>query len=110
MNIISLLDGAFSFYQNYPCRLTHIEMECDFPCHESVFASEHPFGDPKFQLAREYTISETFQALFEEYSTQDALSPASESPTPDLLTSASVFDMFILIHRRLPAVGILMPV
>ncbi|KAL4898719.1 hypothetical protein BDV59DRAFT_197597 [Aspergillus ambiguus] len=98
MNIISLLDCAFSFYQNFPCRLTHTEMECDFPSSESVFSAEHPFEAPMFQLAREYTIADAFQALFEEPTSQDSPSSASLSPTPEILTSVTVFDMFILIH------------
>ncbi|KAL5363875.1 fungal-specific transcription factor domain-containing protein [Aspergillus floccosus] len=98
MNIISLLDCAFSFYQNFPCRLSHTEMECDFPCPESVFASEHPFGEPKFRFAREYTISEAFQSLFEEPGSRDTPSSESVSPAPEILPSVTVFDMFILIH------------
>ncbi|KAF9887952.1 hypothetical protein FE257_009474 [Aspergillus nanangensis] len=95
MNIICLLDCAFSFYQNFPCRLAHIEMECDFPSTEPIFASAHPFAEPNFQLVQEQTISETFQALFEEYDTQET---QSSTPIPEILTRVTVFDMFILVH------------
>ncbi|KAJ5787619.1 transcriptional regulator family: Fungal Specific TF [Penicillium paradoxum] len=85
MSIISLLDCAFFFYQNYPCRLTLTEMECDLPCDESLFFSEHPFSEPNFRFSRDLQISEAFENLFAE---------APESDTMDLTT----LDMFILIH------------
>lgn len=102
MNIISSIDCAFSFYQNYPCRLTHTEMECEFPCDELLFASPHPFAEPNFRYTRDTTISDAFQSLFEEYPRSQ---PSSESPgvgasEPNRLV-LRVFDMWILIHRTL---------
>ncbi|OQE41749.1 hypothetical protein PENCOP_c004G04807 [Penicillium coprophilum] len=85
ISIISLLDCAFFFFQNYPCRLTHTEMECDLPCEESLFCSEHPFAEPNFSFSRGLMVSEAFENLFHE---------APES-TPMKLTA---LDMFILIH------------
>lgn len=103
MNIISLLDCAFSFYQNHPCRLSHSEMECEFPCDEPIFNSPHPFSEPSFQFTREVTISEAFQSLFEEYPKQDSSSgPQSPvSPYERIRTGLRVFDMFIIIHSML---------
>ncbi|KAJ5860262.1 transcriptional regulator family: Fungal Specific TF [Penicillium soppii] len=83
-SIISLLDCAFFFYQNYPCRLTQSEMECDLPSDESVFFSEHPFAEPKFCFSRELTITAAFENLLEE----------TELKPMDL----TALDMFILIH------------
>ena len=93
VSIVSLLDCAFLFYQNYPCRLTHSEMECDLPCDEAIFRSEHPFTEPNFRFSRHLTIYEAFQNLFD--------APILESPqrTPDSShMDLTVLDMFILIH------------
>lgn len=87
ISVISLLDCAFYFYQNYPCRLTQLEMNCDLPCEESIFLSEHPFAEPNFRFSRGLTVSEAFGKLLD----------APQSP-PMCLT---IFDMFILIHRTL---------
>lgn len=92
--IVSLLDCAFFFFQNYPCRLTHSEMECDFPCDDSVWRSEHPFAKPNFRFTRDLTISDAFQYLFEDASKQDSPYRSPERNTLDL----TVLDMFILIH------------
>ncbi|KAJ5427329.1 hypothetical protein N7465_002399, partial [Penicillium sp. CMV-2018d] len=85
ISIISLLDGAFFFFQNFPCRLTHTEMQCDLPCDESLFFSQHPFAEPNFRFSRGLTVSGAFENLFDE---------APESNPMDL----SALDMFILIH------------
>ncbi|CAG8057096.1 unnamed protein product [Penicillium nalgiovense] len=85
ISMILLLDCAFFFFQNYPCRLSHTEMECDLPCDESLFVSEHPFVEPNFRFQREFRLSEAFRNLFEE---------APESSPMDL----TALDMFILIH------------
>ncbi|KAL4883948.1 hypothetical protein BJY04DRAFT_183566, partial [Aspergillus karnatakaensis] len=90
MNIISTLDCAFSFYQNYPCRISHTELQWDFPCHDSILASEHPFAEPNFQVSRGTTISDAFSSLFEETSSQT---------TPSVsIANLTVLDMFVLIH------------
>ncbi|KGO70553.1 Zinc finger, C2H2 [Penicillium expansum] len=85
ISIMSLLDCAFLFFQNFPCRLTFTEMECDLPCHESLFFSEHPFAEPNFRFSRGLKVSEAFEHLFDE---------TPESNTIDL----TALDMFILIH------------
>lgn len=104
MIMIALIDSAFSFFQNYPCRLTHVEMDCDLPCEESVFNSVHPFSEPNFRFCRNLTVSEAFQSLFEEYQ-EDSLRPPSPSfPQKNIGNPLrfTVFDMFLLIHRMYP--------
>ncbi|KAL4977945.1 hypothetical protein BDW66DRAFT_165338 [Aspergillus desertorum] len=95
MSVISLLDCAFSFYQNYPCRLSHTELQWEFPCYGSVFASEHPFAAPNFQVSRRITIGDAFSGLFEEAGGHDTPSPP---PSSGALASLTVLDMFVLIH------------
>ncbi|KAL2007443.1 hypothetical protein VTN00DRAFT_8881 [Thermoascus crustaceus] len=101
INVVSLLDCAFSFYQNYPCRLTHTEMECDLPCEESLFSSQHPFAEPNFRFTRDITVCEAFQKLFAEDQSTSASQSASRSSVssnaPDDM-KLTVLDMFILIH------------
>ncbi|KAL3460587.1 hypothetical protein BJX64DRAFT_262575 [Aspergillus heterothallicus] len=94
MNSISLLDCAFSFYQNYPCRLSHTELQWDFPCEESIFAAEHPFAEPGFQVSRGLTLGEAFSSLFEESSGTGSQPPS----VPNTITNLAVVDMFVLIH------------
>lgn len=95
MNIVSLLDCAFSFYQNYPCRLSHTELGWEFPCFDSVFASEHPFAEPNFHVSRGIAIRDAFHALFEDTSGQGSPAPL---PSSNPISSLTVFDMFVLIH------------
>ncbi|KAF4185574.1 hypothetical protein CNMCM7927_006518 [Aspergillus lentulus] len=94
VNIISLLDCAFSFYSNYPCRISHTEMEWDFPCKEAVFDSQHPFVEPNFRFARDIPISKAFDNLFENPASEDG----SQVHVPDHIADMTVLDMFILIH------------
>lgn len=65
-----------------------MEMECDLPCEDSIFNSEHPFAQPNFRFNRELTVAEAFQSLFAE--------------VPPAVPNYTVFDMFILIHRTFP--------
>ncbi|KAL4917708.1 hypothetical protein BDW62DRAFT_81297 [Aspergillus aurantiobrunneus] len=95
MNIVSTLDCAFLFYQNYPCRLSHTELQWEFPCLDSVWASEHPFAEPNFQVSRGFTIRDAFSGLFEEATQRDL--PTS-SPSSNPIANLTVSDMFILIH------------
>ncbi|KAK1141811.1 hypothetical protein N8T08_008476 [Aspergillus melleus] len=98
MAYVSLLDCAFVFYQNYPCRLSHTEMESDFPSAEAVFASGHPFQERKFQLKREFNISDTFQSLFHEHGSQDSSPLDLSMSSVNALSGLTFLDMFILIH------------
>jgi hypothetical protein len=95
MDIICLLDCAFSFYQNYPCRLTAAEMECDLPCEDSIFESEHPFAQPNFRFNRNRTVGDAFQSLFAE---NQRTGKSDRAHINDI--DFTVCDMFILIHRR----------
>lgn len=68
-------------------------MECEFPCEEALFQSEHPYSESKFRFSRNLTLYEAFQKLFD---------TPRESPrqTPDIgHLDLTVFDLFILIHR-----------
>lgn len=106
------MDCAFSFYQNYPCRLTHTEMECDLPCEESLFSSQHPFAEPNFRFTRDLTVCEAFQKLFAEdqpISSSQSSSWSSVSSNAPNDMKLTVLDMFILIHRMHPSLVIVGP-
>lgn len=90
---MSLLDCAFFFYQNYPCRLTHAEIEAELPCEEALFRSPHPFQDPKFRFSRDITLYQAFQHMFEPTTPDD---PRASPPPPKM--DLTVLDMFIIIH------------
>lgn len=93
MSIISLLDCAFYFYQNYPYRYGIFEMELDFPCQQSVFRSAHPFSEPNFRLSRNLSLYDAFQNLFA------PSPPAIPGQVPeDVIMDLTIFDMFMLIH------------
>lgn len=104
MNIIVLLDCAFSFYQNYPCRLAHTEIACDMPSIQSLFFCQHPFADPNFHVTRDQpTVYEAFQCLFTGSSGADGVATsATNSQDTVRMASRTVFDMFILVHRESP--------
>ena len=104
MNLICLMNSAFSFFQNYPCRLAHIEIDCDLPCEEFIFNSAHPFAEANFHFTRNLTVSEAFQSLFEEHP-EDRSRSSSHFSSPKHNGNPlgfTVFDMFILIHRMYP--------
>uniref|UniRef100_A0A093XNL6 Transcription factor domain-containing protein n=1 Tax=Talaromyces marneffei PM1 TaxID=1077442 RepID=A0A093XNL6_TALMA len=103
MNFIALLDCAFSFYSNFPCRLTPSELECDLPCEESVFNCEHPFAQLKFRFTRETTVYDAFQYLFDdEPETSNCQHGQHHSNyckhSPSIGTTFTVTDMFLMIH------------
>lgn len=89
---ISLIDSAYLFFQNYPCRLAHCEMDFDLPCEESIFNSANPFAEPDFRVSRGFTISQAFQSLFDNPEELQRGNPMG----------LTVFDMFILIHCMHP--------
>jgi hypothetical protein len=97
MNIMTLLDCAFSFFANFPCRLSVSEMKFDLPCEEQFFASCHPFVEPNFTPSRRLTTYEAFQSLF---GPKANLVPVQEKKSNPL--GLNPMDMFILIHRTLP--------
>ncbi|OAT02115.1 C2H2 finger domain-containing protein [Blastomyces dermatitidis ER-3] len=95
MILVSMIDSAMPFFQNYPSRLTNIEIQCDLPCHESQFAARHPFLEPDFRLSREMTVYQAFQNLFVE-----------NGPVRPLFVHCGtnklhlgIMDMFLLIHQ-----------
>jgi hypothetical protein len=99
ISVISLLDCAFFFYQNYPCRLTHSEMECELPCEESVFQAEHPFSEPSFRFNRDITIYSAFQNLFKPMK--------QEGQSADIYDMGlTVLDTFILIHGTFQSISL----
>jgi hypothetical protein len=106
---MTLLDCAFCFFKNFPCRLTFSEMKFDLPCVEPVFASRHPFREPNFQYSRRVTVYDAVQNLFIEQqvsalsvSPPNRQSPQQSSSKADVSNplSFNVLDMAILIHRR----------
>ncbi|KAH6715829.1 putative C2H2 finger domain protein [Leptodontidium sp. MPI-SDFR-AT-0119] len=91
INIMTLLDCAFSFFANFPCRLSLSEMKFDLPSEESFFSSLHPFSERGFTLRRNLTTVEAFQSLFKP-------SQASGQGTKGNPLGLNPMDMFILIH------------
>ncbi|RDW92378.1 hypothetical protein BP5796_01772 [Coleophoma crateriformis] len=89
-NIMTSLDCAFSFFSNFPCRLTLSELQCDLVCDQTTFASSHPFSEPGSRLSRRLTLIEAFQALFGRKSSLQK----TEADQVEL----NVMDLFILIH------------
>jgi hypothetical protein len=94
INIMTLLDCAFSFFANFPCRLIVTEMKFDLPCEEFLFSSQHPFSEPKFKISRELTTYEAFKSLFIPEKSSPPTSHGKKNPL-----SLNALDMFILIHR-----------
>jgi hypothetical protein len=104
---MTLLDCAFSFFKNFPCRLTLAEMKFDLPCDESLFAAHHPFLQPNFQCSRHVTVLEAFRSLFTDQYRQQEITISSHRPqpkpsSPDTSTSnplcLNALDMVILVH------------
>ncbi|KAL3426633.1 transcription factor [Phlyctema vagabunda] len=92
INTMVLIDCAFSFFVNFPCRIALSEMQFDLPCDEATFASTHPFLEKDFSASRHVTILEAFQSLFDKKTTLSSQQALSES------VRLTVLDMFILIH------------
>lgn len=95
MNIMTLLDCAFSFFANFPCRLSVSEMKFDLPCEEQFFASCHPFAELDFTPSRKITTYEAFQSLFETKASSPPVQKRKANPL-----GLNPMDMFILIHRK----------
>ncbi|PGH04186.1 hypothetical protein AJ79_07164 [Helicocarpus griseus UAMH5409] len=95
MVLISMIDSAMSFYQNYPPRMTNIELQCDLPCQESHFAARHPFLELDFRPSREMTVYKAFHSLFIE---QGPIRPLFVHPGTNKL-HLGIMDMFLLIHQ-----------
>lgn len=98
MTIMTLLDCAFSFFANIPCRLSISEMNYDLPCDDDIFSSPHPFAERSAALSRNITTMEAFQSLFKP-------TPPNQGQKGNPL-DLNPMDMFVLIHRRfLPTPG-----
>ncbi|CAG8932853.1 unnamed protein product [Penicillium salamii] len=95
-NVIISIDGAFYFFQNFPCRLTQSEMQCDLPSDKSLFFSRHPFAEPNFRFARDVTLIKAFENLMDESYTEHM----------DL----TILDMFMLIHLLYSYINTHMPI
>ncbi|PGH07476.1 hypothetical protein GX51_01777 [Blastomyces parvus] len=95
MVLVSMIDSAMPFYQNYPLRMTNIELQCDLPCHESQFAARHPFLEPDFRFSREMTVYQAFQNLFVE---NGPVRPLFVHRGTNKL-HLGIMDMFHLIHQ-----------
>ncbi|KAL2065310.1 hypothetical protein VTL71DRAFT_2979 [Oculimacula yallundae] len=91
ISTMTLLDCAFSFFANYPCRLSLSEMKFDLPSEESFFASLHPFQEPNFTLSRNLTTADAFHSLFQPIQ-------GSEQGMRGNPQGLNPMDMFILIH------------
>ncbi|KAK0111605.1 hypothetical protein ONS95_001952 [Cadophora gregata] len=91
INIMTLLDCAFSFFANFPCRLSMSEMKFDLPSEEAFFATMHPFSQRNFVLSRNLTTMEAFQSLFRP-------SQAPGHGTKGNSLGLNPMDMFIMIH------------
>ena len=94
---MTLLDTAFSFFANFPCRLAVSELKFDLPCEEFIYASTHPFADPKFTTSRHLSVYEAFQSLF---SNQKLAAVPNQGRKGNPL-GLNPMDMFILIHRMI---------
>ena len=99
MTTLTLLDCAFSFFANFPCRLTISEMQFDLPCEEIYYASPHPFSEQSFIFSRRTTLNEAFYSLFP----QKSSTPTSNRITKSNPLGLNPMDMFTLIHGKLSA-------
>ncbi|QSS63121.1 C2H2 finger domain-containing protein [Histoplasma capsulatum] len=96
MALLSMIDCAMPFYQNFPSRLTNCELQCDLPCQKSLFVARHPFLEPNFRLSREMTVYQAFQNLFVE---NGPVRPLFVDHCTNKL-HLGIMDMFHLIHRE----------
>lgn len=103
MSIMTLLDCAFCFFANYPCRIALSEMQYDLPCDEEIFACPHPFSEPGFHPSRHLTTLEAFQSLFGRGKSAVQSRHGNNDGNNDKSNplELNVLDMFILIHRML---------
>lgn len=98
---MTLLDCAFTFFANFPCRLAVSEMMFDLPCAEPIWGAAHPFMEQNFDRSRHVTAYEAFQSLFKDQSPLSGTDNRKRSknrlePNP---LNLNAMDMFILIHR-----------
>ena len=92
---MTLLDCTFSFFTNFPCRLTVSEMKFELPCEEIFFSSPHPFSERSFTFSRRVTVCEAYQSLFPQQKSTSSTSDLDKKSNP---LGLNPMDMFILIH------------
>ena len=98
VNIMVLLDCAFTFFANFPCRFSFSELEFELPCAEAFFNSSQPFVEDGFSLSRRPTILSAFQSLFEQADGRTPLMNPSQFDARPAPLDLNCMDMFILIH------------
>ncbi|KAF4463228.1 Peptidase S33 tripeptidyl aminopeptidase-lik [Fusarium albosuccineum] len=102
--MIRLLDCAFLFYSNYPCRLGFTELGSDLPCDNSVFNTKHPFAEENFSFRRGSTTADAFEELFRGQS--DSSSAQQQYDAASYTNHAAehvggtytILDLFLTIH------------
>ncbi|RDL41769.1 uncharacterized protein BP5553_01748 [Venustampulla echinocandica] len=94
MNVMTLLDCAFCFFANFPCRLTNQERAFDLPSEEHIFGSSRPFSEPNFVSSRHLTVFEAYQSLFTRHYSQ----PTQDQEREINPLALNLMDMFVLIH------------
>jgi hypothetical protein len=97
ISIMVLLDCAFTFFANFPCRFALSELGFELPCDERFFNNAKPFTKSGFTTSRGHTIQLAFQSLFEQRAPQQSLGLANTEATLGPL-DLNCMDMFILIH------------
>lgn len=84
---IILLDCALLFFKGLPLRILSSEIECDLPCDESAFESEHLHIESLALFEPVYNARAAFRALFD-----------SQITASELKRSLTILGTFILIH------------
>lgn len=93
-----LLDCAFTFFANFPCRFALSELEFELPCDERFFSSLRPFAEEGFSASRRHTITLAFHSLFEQHDPQQRLLGLANTEASLGPLDFNCMDMFILIH------------
>lgn len=97
ISIMVLLDCAFTFFANFPCRFALSELDFELPCDERFFNNAKPFSMSRFNTSRRYTIQSAFQSLFEQRAPPQTAGIATNEARLGPL-DLNCMDMFILIH------------
>jgi len=93
---MTLLDCAFCFFANFPCRIAISEIKFDLPSEDHLYKPRHPFKETKFKPSRRVTVYEAFLSLFGNKNTAANLEQEKNGNPLDL----NPVDMFILIHCK----------
>jgi len=87
--------------------LTLLELDCDFPCAESIFSAEHPFVEEDFTFNRRLQMSEGMKILLEKRFDDIRIRTGPNRPALLYLRSEdmnceytlTILDLVIIIHR-----------